>query len=107
MLLVATLCSSRAEALKILREVPRGSVVLLPESIPLIGQSLVRISKEKVLFIIYNSDIKIGDKLFITMKGMDKGKEVWRVRKFRLWKSDYTDGFSPSEPEPFVTLRGR
>jgi len=107
MRLVATLIDTRAAAMKILREAPNNSVILLPESIPLLGHSIQRYSIEKNLFIIFNSDIKLKGKTFIAMRSIDCGKYQWTVRKFKLWHTDYEDGFTPSEPEPFVEIRGR
>ena len=105
MFLVATLCDSRAIAMKILEEVPDKSIVLLPETVEILGKTLVPLSKQKDLFIIYNQDIKIDDKWYIAFHGIDKGEYKFRVRKFNLWDSDIEYGYTPSEPEPFVSIR--
>jgi len=107
MRLISTLCNSRAEALQILKAVPHNSIVLFPESIPIISTILKSYSVEKNLYIIFNSDIKQKGKTYIAMRAMDCGKYQWTVRKFKLWHTDYEDGFTPSEPEPFVEVRGR
>ena len=59
MRLVATLISDRAEALKILREAPNNSVILLPETVSFLSTTLKPYSIEKNLFIIYQSDTKV------------------------------------------------
>jgi predicted amidohydrolase len=41
------------------------------------------------------------------MRAIDCGKYQWTVRKFKLWHTDYEDGFTPSETEPFVEIRER
>jgi len=105
MRLVATLISDRAAAMKILREAPNNSVILFPETIELLGKTLVPISKQKELFIIYNQNIKIDGKWFITFHGIEKGEYKFRVQKFNLWKSDIEYGYTPSKPEPNVSIR--
>jgi len=105
MLLISTLCNNRAEALQILREAPNNSVILLPESVPLLSHSIQRYSIEKNLFIIFNNDVKIDGKTYIAMRGLDQGEYQWTVRKFKLWHTDFEDGFTPSEPEQFVEVR--
>ena len=105
MFLVATLCDSRADAMKIIGEVPHQSIVLLPETVEILGKTLVPISKQKDFFIIYNQDIKIDDAWYIAFHGIDKGEYEFRVRKFNLWDSDIESGYTPSEPEPFVSIR--
>ena len=105
MLLVSTLCSSRAIALQILRDVPHNSIVLLPETLKMISKQIIKYSKEKNLFVIFQSDVKIDDKIFVTFRGIDEGKEVWKVRKFNLWKSDIEYGYTASKPEPNVSIR--
>jgi len=107
MRLISTLCDSRAEALQILREAPNNSVILFPESVPLLSHSIQQYSIDKNLFIIFNSDIEQKGKIYIAMRSIDCGKYKWTVRKFKLWHSDYDDGFTPSKPEPFVKIRGR
>lgn len=107
MLLVSTLCDSRAEAMKILREVPDNSVILFPESVPLLSRSIKQYSIQKNLFIIFNNDVVINGKTYIAMRAIDNGEYQWTVRKFKLWHSDFDDGFTPSKPEPFVTIGGR
>ena len=106
MLLISTLCDSRAEALQILKEAPNNSVILLPESVPLLSHSIQRYSIEKNLFIIFNNDIIQKGKTYIAMRAINKGEYQWTVRKFKLWHTDYDDGFSASQPEPFVNIRG-
>jgi len=91
--------------MKILREVPCGSVILFPETIELLGKTLVPISKQKELFIIYNQNIKIDGKWFITFHGIEKGEYKFRVQKFNLWKSDIEYGYTASKPEPNVSIR--
>ena len=105
MRLVATLISDRAEALKILRGVPDNSIVLLPETLQMTSKQIIKYSKEKNLFIIYQSDVKIDDKIFVTFRGIDQGKELWQVRKFNLWHTD-KGYYSPSKPEPIINIRG-
>jgi len=106
MKLVATLVNSVHKAHKILNEIPDNSVILFPE-LPELEDSYVRkISKEKQLFVIYNHDIRKNGKTYITMKGVDNGKQVWRVRKYHLWKTDYEDYAQPPAPEPIVNIRG-
>ena len=107
MRLISTLCDSRAEALKILREAPNNSVILLPESVPLLSRSIQRYSIEKNLFIIFNNDIIQKGKTYIAMRATYCDKYKWTVRKFKLWHTDFEDGFTPSEPEPFVEVRER
>ena len=86
MRLISTLCDSRAEALKILRDVPDNSIVLLPETLTMISKHIIKHSLKKNLFIIYQSDTKVDDKIYVTFRGVDKGKEEWQVRKFNLWE---------------------
>ncbi len=105
MRLIATLIDTRAEAMRILREVPHHSIVLLPETIEILGKTLVPISKQKDLFIIYNQNIKIDGKWFIAFHGINRGEYKFRVRKFNLWDSDIKYGYSASKPEPFTSIR--
>ena len=63
MLLVATLCDNRAEAMQILQDVPIGSIVLLPESINFFGKQLIPISKQKHLYVIYNHEQMIDSEM--------------------------------------------
>ena len=105
MRLISTLCDSRAEALKILRDVPDNSIVLLPETLTMISKHIIKHSLKKNLFIIYQSDLKIEDKIYVTFRGVDQGKNVWQVRKFNLWDSDIEYGYTPSKPEPNVSIR--
>ena len=105
MRLISTLCNNRAEAMRILREVPHHSIVLIPETIEILGKTLVPISKQKDLFIIYNQNIKIDDKWHIAFHGINRGEYKFRVRKFNLWNSDIESGYEPSEPEPFISVR--
>ena len=107
MRLISTLCDSRAEALQILKAVPPNSIILFPESVPLLSTILKPYSIEKNLFIIFNNDVVVNGKTYIAMRAMDYGKYQWTVRKFKLWHTDFEDGFTPSEPEPFVEVRGR
>ena len=106
MRLISTLCDSTAEAMNLLKAVPHNSIVLFPESVPLLSTILKPYSIEKNLFIIFNSDIKQNGKTYIAMRAIDKGEYQWTVRKFKLWHTDFEDGFTPSEPEPFVEVRG-
>jgi hypothetical protein len=105
MRLISTLCDSRAEALQILRDVPDNSIVLLPETLTMISKHIIKHSLKKNLFIIYQSDTKVDDKIYVTFRGVDQGKEVWQVRKFNLWDSDIEYGYTPSKPEPNVSIR--
>ena len=105
MLLVSTLCDSRAEALQILREAPNNSVILFPESVPLLSHSIQRYSIEKNLFIIFNNDVVVNGKTYIAMRAIDCGKYQWTVRKFKPWHTDINGGISASEPEPIITIR--
>ena len=107
MRLISTLCDSRAEAMKLLKAVPPNSIILFPESVPLLSTILKPYSTEKNLFIIFNNDVVVNGKTYITMKAIDCGKYKWTVRKFKLWHTDFEDGFTPSEPEPFVEVRER
>jgi predicted amidohydrolase len=105
MFLVSTLCNNRAEALKILRDVPDNSMIQFPETVQMTSKQIIKYSIEKNLFIIFQSDVKIDDKIYVTFRGVDQGKEVWQVRKFNLWDSDIECGYTPSKPEPFVFIR--
>jgi hypothetical protein len=105
MRLVATLISDRAAALQILRETPNNSVILLPETLTMISKHIIKHSLKKNLFIIYQSDLKIEDKTYVTFRGVDQGKEEWKIRKFNLWDSDIEYGYTPSKPEPNVSIR--
>ena len=107
MYLVATLVDASKYAKKILQSVPENSVVLLPEAVSLNGSFVKRISSERGLFIIYNSDMVENGKRYIAMRCVDNGEEVWRVRKFKLWHTDIEDGFSASRAEPIVKIRGK
>ncbi|RLF58609.1 MAG: hypothetical protein DRN27_04965 [Thermoplasmata archaeon] len=93
--------------MRILRDTPNHSVILFPESTSLLSRTIQRYSINKNLFIIFNNDVIIDGKTYIAMRAIDKGKYQWTVRKFKLWHSDFDDGFTPSEPEPFVEIRGR
>ena len=81
MFLVATLCPSRAIALKILREIPDNSMIQFPETVQMTSKQIIKYSIEKNLFIIYQSDTKVDDKIYVTFRGVDQGKEEWQVRK--------------------------
>jgi len=107
MRLISTLVDSTAEALQILKAVPPNSIILYPESVPLLSTILKPYSIEKNLFIIFNNGIIQNGKTYIAMRSIDKGEYQWTVRKFKLWHTDYEDGFSASQPEPFVEIRGR
>lgn len=106
MFLVATLCENRARALQILREIPDNSVILFPETLTMISKQIIKYSKEKKLFIIYQSDSIIDDEIYVTFRAVYQGKELWQVKKFNLWHTD-KNYYYPSKPEPFVTIRGR
>jgi len=106
MLLISTLCDSRAQAIKILQQIPNDSIVLFPESVCFLSNTIIPYSIEKNLFIIYNQDIKINNKWFITMHGIDNGGYKFRVRKFNLWPTDLKAGCVPAKPEPYITIRG-
>lgn len=54
-------------AKKTLAEVPEDSVVLFPESVSLSGMAVKKYSRDKELFIIYNSDTKENGKRYISM----------------------------------------
>ena len=106
MKLISTIVGDSKYAKKILAEIPENSVILFPESLSLSGTIVKKYSQERDLFIIYNSDTKENGKHFISMRGVDNGEEVWRVRKFNLWHSDKIDGFdAPRKPEPLVHIR--
>jgi hypothetical protein len=107
MYLVATLVGKSKYAKKILQSVPENSVVLLPESVSLIGDFVKKISTDRGLFIIYNSDTVENGKKYIAMRGVDNGEEVWQVRKFKLWPTDIENGFSASRAEPIVKIRDK
>jgi len=105
MRLVATLIDDRATAMQILKAVPDNSIVLLPETLTMTSKQIIKYSLKKNLFIIYQSDTKVDDKIYVTFRGVDQGKEVWQVRKFNLWHTD-KGYYSPSKPEPIITIRG-
>lgn len=108
MKIIATLVSNPRTAYKILREIPRDSVILFPESVDLSHNKVNKYSEDRQLFVIYNQDTVKNGKNYITMKGVDNGEYQWIVRKFNLWYSDKIDGFAtPSKPEPFVYIRNR
>ena len=104
--LVATLVKKLPDAKKILQQVPNRSIVLFPENVCFDPRTVRKYSQEKNLFIIYNHDLTIGKKKFIAMDGMDRGKEMWTVRKFNLWHTDYRHYVQAPEPEPIVSVRG-
>ena len=106
MKLIAVLCHNRNKAKKILKEVPNNSVVLLPESLWMKKYIINYYSKKKNLFVIYNVDIVIKGKHYITMKGVDKGKLLWMVHKYFLWSTG--DGYWTPAPklDPIVKIRG-
>jgi hypothetical protein len=105
--LIATLMDTRKHAEHILKDVPYNSVVLFPESVDLRKKTVKEYSVKKNLFIIFNKDSHKNGKQYITMRRIDNGIEVWRVRKFKLWHTDTKDGFSASRAEPIVTIRGK
>lgn len=107
MYLVATLVEASKYAKKILQSVSEDCVVLFLESISLNGFSVKRISNERGLFIIYNSDTVENGKRYIAMRGVDNGEEVWQVRKFKLWHTDIESGFSASRAGPLVRIRDK
>ena len=104
---IATIVNDNRCAKKILDEVPNGSITLPPEANILSVLTVKKYSRDKELFIIYNSDTKENGKRYIAMCGVDNGEEVWRVRKFKLWHTDVEDGFSASRAEPIVNIRGK
>lgn len=106
MRLVATCAETVKQALTILDQVPPNSVVLFPENISLIGYTIMKYSKQKNLFIIINLDITVDNKNYIAMKAFDQGKYLWTVKKFNIWPSELEDGWTPAEPNPYVTIRG-
>jgi len=103
---VATLVCNRNKARKILKEVNNNSIVLLPESLWMERYTVNYYSLTKNLFIIYNEDVCIEGKHYITMKGVDKGKLKWMVHKYFLWTTG--DGYWTSAPklDPIVKIRG-
>jgi predicted amidohydrolase len=105
MRLISTLCDSRAEALKILGEVPEDSLVLLPENVSFLSRTIRQISIKKNLFIIFNNDVVLDGKTYIAMRAIDKGEYQWTVRKFKPWHTDLKAGYSASSPEPIVKIR--
>ena len=107
MRLISTLCSSRAGAMKILKAVPHNSIVLFPESVSFLSTTLKPYSIDKNLFIIFNSDIIIDGKTYISMRAINQGEFQWTVRKFKLWHTDLKAGISASKPEPIVDIRGK
>ena len=105
MRLISTLCDSQAIAMKILRDVPDNSIVLLPETLTMISKQIIKFSKEKNLFISYQSDTIIDDKVYVNFRGIDQGEEVWQVKKFNLWHTDKSY-YSPGKAEPIISIRG-
>ena len=104
--LIATLVYDINKAKEILKQVPKNSVVLFPESIMLPAYIVRYYSKKKNLFVIYNDDYKVKGKYYITMKGIDKGKLKWMVHKYYLWKGDYDDWDPAPKLAPIVKIRG-
>lgn len=104
--LIATLVSDSRTAYKILREIPPDSVVLIPESVDLNHSKIIKFSRDKGLFIVYNQDTMQNGKRYITMQGVDNGELKWTVSKFKLYKTDFESGFSPSRAEFIVDIRG-
>lgn len=106
MLLISTLCDSRAQAIKILQQVPNDSIVLFPESVCFMSRKIMPYSVKKNLFIIYNQDIKVDNKWYIAMHAIDQDQYRFTIKKFNLWPSDLKAGCVPSKPEPYITIRG-
>jgi len=79
---------------------------LFPENVCFDPRTVRKYSQEKNLFVIYNHDLRISGKKYIAMSGVNKGKEMWTVRKFNLWYTDYRHYVPAPEPEPIVTVRG-
>jgi len=89
--LIAILVHNRNKVKRVMQEVPKNGVVLFPESLWLPWRTVQYYSEKKDLFIIYNEDICIKGKHYITMKGVDKGKLMWMVHKYFLWSTG--DGY--------------
>jgi len=107
MRLISTLCDSRAAAMQIISKAPNNSVILFPETIPLLSTTIKPYSIEKNLFIIFNSDVVIDGKTYIAMRAIDQGEYQSTVRKFKLWYTDFDDGYSAAKYEPIIDIRGR
>ena len=82
--MVATLVEASKYAKKILQSVSENCVVLFLESVSLNGSFVKRISNDRGLFIIYNSDTVENGERYIAMRGVDNGVEVWTYQT-RTW----------------------
>jgi hypothetical protein len=105
-ILVTTLTGRRKNALKMLKEIPNGSIVCLPERHLITHHEAKKISREKDLFIIYNQDTKINGKCYVMFHGIDNGEIKWSIPKFKLWHTDLEDGYSAGKPQPIQQIRG-
>jgi len=105
--LIATLVHNRNKAKKILKEVPNNSIVLFAEAVMIPSNTVRYYSEKKSLFVIYNDDYYANGKSYITMRGVDKGKQKWIVHKYYLWKEDYSVGWDQAPKlAPIVKIRG-
>ena len=105
--LIATLVHNRNKAKRILKEVPENSVVLFAEAVEIPPHIVKYYSQKKDLFVIYNDDYYPNGKSYITMRGVDKGKQKWMVHKYYLWKNDFKWGWNPAPRlAPIVKIRG-
>ncbi|MFQ6076592.1 MAG: hypothetical protein ACE5Z5_10735 [Candidatus Bathyarchaeia archaeon] len=93
-------------AYRILKEVPEGSVVILPECVYVKKDKVEKISRQRGLFVVFNIDPYIENcGVYNAMLGMEKGEIVWRVRKFYLWENEIRD--KPPRWEGIVDIRGK